>query len=289
MHIAKLIADNPRFVSLEFYPPKDRDTWPKFFETAERLKQVDPLFVSVTYGAGGSTQDNTLEIATLLKQDLDFEPLVHLTTVGASREKIAAFLTELDKAGISNVLALRGDPPRGCEFVPDNEEFQHASDLVFFIKKEFPQFCVAAASYPSPHPQAPTVGEDLKWTVHKVACGADFLVTQLFFDHRLYQDHIARLHGMGCDVPVVPGILPIMSMKSLRFILSMCGANIPGNFYLELEQAEAEGPDSLKEKGLDFATAFCKDLMDKDGAPGVHLYTLNQAKAVMRIVEGLKG
>ena len=289
MHVTKLIEENIRFRSLEFYPPKDKDTWPKFFATAEKLKAADPLFVSVTYGAGGSSQDSTLEIATRFKQEVGFEPVVHLTTVGATRTKIADFLTDLDKAGIENILALRGDSPRGCEFVPDNEEFQHGSDLVDFIKQEFPQFCVGVASYPSPHPQSPSITEDLKWTAYKINRGADFILTQLFFDHRLYQDHVFRLRQMGCNVPVIPGVLPILSMRSLKFILGMCGANIPGNFYLDLEKAEAEdGPEKFKEIGLDFAVDFCKDLMEKDDAPGVHLYTLNQADAVLRIVEGLK-
>jgi methylenetetrahydrofolate reductase (NADPH) len=288
VHISRLIADNPGFISLEYYPPKEQSAWPDFFEVAAKLGEIKPLFVSVTYGAGGSTQDNTLAIATRLKQEFDFEPLVHLTCVGASRQKISDFLIELRKVGIDNVLALRGDPPRGsCDFKPDNEEFQHATDLIRFIKAEFPDFCVGAACYPWPHPQSPTIEDDFKWTKHKIDVGADFLVTQLFFDSRLYADYVNRLKDMGVTAPIVPGVLPILSLNSFRFILSLCGAVIPGNFYLELEKADQEGgAEAVRKIGVDWATNMSKSLLEA-GAPGVHLYTLNQAEAILKIVDGL--
>lgn len=287
MHITRLIEQRPSFVSLEFFPPKEREAWPKFFDVADRLKAAGPLFVSVTYGAGGSTQSNTLEIASHLKQQ-GFEPLVHLTCVGASREKIRAFLADLRSAGIDNVLALRGDPPRGSsEFVPDNEEFRHATDLIEFIRAEFPDFCVGAACYPWPHPQSPSIRSDLAWTKHKVETGADFLVTQLFFDGRLYGDYVERLLAMGVSVPVIPGVLPILSLSSFRFILSLCGAAIPGDFYLELEKADKDGgAEAVRAMGVDFALKLSRQLLDF-GAPGVHLYTLNQAEACLKIVAGL--
>lgn len=288
MHISELMRKNRRFISLEFFPPKDQNVWPRFFAVAEQLKAVAPLYCSVTYGAGGSTQVNTLEIATRLKQDLGLEPLVHLTCVGASREKISDFLTELRSAGIENILALRGDPPRGMgEFVPDSEEFQHASDLVTFVREHFPDLCIGVAGYPSPHPQSPSIEEDLKWTKFKVDCGADFILTQLFFDHRLYGDFLTRLRDMGVTVPIVPGVLPVMSLQSLRFILSLCGANIPGALYLELEKAHEEGGnEAMRRIGMEFATSLSKKLYEL-GAPGVHLYTLNQAEACLEIVQGL--
>ena len=284
MRICDLIAQKTPVVSLEFYPPKEREQWGVFFEEAEKLKAVDPLFVSVTYGAGGGTQDNTLEIAARLKNETGFEPLVHLTTVGATEERIAAYLRDLKTSGIENILALRGDPPRGmCDFKPDNERFQHASDLVSFMRAGFPEFCVGVAGYPQPHPQSPTVAEDLAWTKFKIEQGAQFIVTQLFFDVRQYVDFVERLKAMNVDVPVIPGILPIMSLGSIRFILSLCGASIPGKFYLELEEADKKGgAAAVSEIGLRFAIDQCRQLLDA-GAPGVHLYTLNKADACLHI------
>lgn len=283
MRICDLIEQKTPFVSLEFYPPKEREQWGSFFEEAEKLKAVAPLFVSVTYGAGGSTQDNTLEIAARLKNEIGYEPLVHLTTVGATEERIAAFLDALTNSGIENILALRGDPPRGCDFTPDNERFQHASDLVTFARERFPGLCVGVAGYPQPHPQSPTVAEDLRWTKFKVEKGADFIVTQLFFDVRQYFDFVERLRSMGITVPVIPGILPIMSLASIRFILSLCGASIPGSFYLELEAADKKGgSEAVREIGMRFAIDQCRRLID-GGAPGVHLYTLNKADACLHI------
>jgi methylenetetrahydrofolate reductase (NADPH) len=286
--IPQLIAGKSPFVSLEFFPPKDRDTWDKFFGIVEQLKSVDPLFCSVTYGAGGSTQDNTLEIATRMKNEQGLEPVVHLTTVGASREKIGDFVGSLRDQDISNVLALRGDPPQGMDhFEPDNEEFQHASDLVKFMRAEFPDMCVGVAGYPSPHPESCTISDDLTFTKLKVDAGADFIMTQLFFDNRLYFDFVERLREMDVNVPVIPGILPILSLGSVRRILKMCGANIPGDFYLELDEADKEGGnEAVRKIGIDFAIKQCNELL-AGGAPGVHLYTLNQAKAVLEITEGL--
>ncbi|EGJ48395.1 methylenetetrahydrofolate reductase [NAD(P)H] [Desulfocurvibacter africanus] len=289
MRISDLMRKRRPFVSLEFFPPKDQNAWPLFFEEAERLKAAKPLYASVTYGAGGSGQANTLEIAKRLKNEVGIEPLVHLTCVGASKEKISEFLTELRKAGIENILALRGDPPKGsCDFVPDNEEFQHASDLITFVRRHFPEFCIGAAGYPSPHPQSPSIEEELKWTKFKIDRGADFILTQLFFDHRLYEDFVTRLRNMGVSVPIIPGVLPIMSLQSIRHILALCGANIPGNLYLDLEKAhEQGGSEAVRRIGIQFATSLSKKLFEL-GAPGVHLYTLNKADACLEIVDGLK-
>ncbi|MFW5490460.1 MAG: methylenetetrahydrofolate reductase [NAD(P)H] [Desulfovibrio sp.] len=284
----KEAVGHKKFVSLEFFPPGEREAWSGFFEVAEQLKGASPLFVSVTYGAGGGTQDNTLEIATQLKKNIGFEPLVHLTCVGATRERIDGFLNKLSDAGIENILALRGDPPKGkADFVPDNEEFQHASDLVAYIRANHPQFCVGVAGYPEPHPESPSVAEDLRWMKHKVEAGADFIVTQLFFDTRLYFDFVERLAVMDVNVPVIPGVLPIMSLASVRFILSLCNASIPGAFYLDLEKADKEGGAELvRSIGIDFAALQAQKLLD-GGAPGVHLYTLNKAAACLDIASRL--
>ncbi|MUM77015.1 methylenetetrahydrofolate reductase [NAD(P)H] [Pseudodesulfovibrio sp. F-1] len=289
MHVCDLIEKHSPFLSLEFFPPKEKDAWPGFFEVVEKLKELGPLFASVTYGAGGGTQDNTLEIATRMKRDHGIEPIVHLTSVGASAEKLDAFLASLTAAGIENVLALRGDPPRGQEdFDFESQEFRHATDVIEFIRQRYPNICVGGAAYPEPHPESPSIQSDLDMVQLKVAKGAKFLVTQLFFDNRLYFDYVARLRAMGANVPVVPGVLPIMSLRSAKFILGLCGAAIPGKFLSALEKANEEGGDeAVYALGIDYAVRQAQQLID-GGAPGVHLYTLNRAEACLEIGKNLK-
>ena len=289
MRVCDLIERKSPFISLEFFPPKEKEAWPGFFDVVEELKELGPLFASVTYGAGGGTQDNTLEIATRMKRDHGIEPITHLTSVGASAEKLDAFLKSLREANIENVLALRGDAPRGVEdFDFNTQEFKHATDVIEFIGERYPEMCVGGAAYPEPHPESPSIQSDLDMVMLKVNKGAQFLVTQLFFDNRLYFDYVDRLKKMGSNVPVIPGVLPIMSLKSAKFILSLCGAAIPGNFLSALETAHAEGgDDAVYRLGMDYAIKQAQELID-GGAPGVHLYTLNRAKACLEIGRNLK-
>lgn len=288
MRIIDLIRDNPGFISLEFFPPKDEQAWPAFFEAAGRLKAIRPLFASVTYGAGGGTQANTLEIVRRLKADVGMEPMAHLTCVGADDKHIQGFLDDLEAVDAQNVLALRGDPPRGIEnFVPDNERFQHASDLVGFIKERHPEMCVGVAGYPEGHPQAPSIREDFDWLKYKLEAGADFATTQLFFDNRLYFDFVERMRAMGVDKPFIPGVLPIMSLASVHRILTFCGVSVPGKFFVQLQEAhEKGGVEAVYRMGIDHAVEQVKGLLD-GGAPGVHLYTLNRADACLEIAKAL--
>lgn len=288
MRIADLIPTRRPFISLEFFPPKDRDTWPKFFVEVEKLKALDPLFVSVTYGAGGGTQANTLDIVTRMKREMGLEPMAHLTCVGASCEALRGFLAALTKAGIDNVLALRGDPPKGVEnFTFEGQEFQHASDLVTFIRKEFPAMGIGVAGIPTMHPESATLDDDLKWLRHKVDAGGQFVVTQLFFENGLYTGYVERLRALGVTVPVLPGIMPIMSMKSAEFIAGLNGRAVFGGFYETLEAAFASGGDeAVRELGIAHATAQVQGLIDA-GVPGVHLYTLNRADACLSIMNNI--
>ncbi len=287
MKIIEMIsARKSPFYSLEFFPPKETEQWPGFFRAVEKLRAIDPLYASVTYGAGGGTQANTLEITAKLKE-CGVTPMPHLTCVGATRERIAAFLLHLREIGVDNVMALRGDAPKGQEADWSDGEFRYASDLVRFVRQEFPDFCIGVAGYPGGHPEAPTFKDDRFHTRSKLEAGGDFVVTQLFFDVREYFDMVARLREMGVEKPVVPGILPIQSLESIRRILSLCGANIPGNLYLELEAAhEKGGPAAVKEAGIAFASQQIRRLID-GGAPGIHLYTLNRADTCLRIAEAV--
>ncbi|WP_461210151.1 methylenetetrahydrofolate reductase [NAD(P)H] [Desulfocurvus sp. DL9XJH121] len=287
MRIRDLMRRSGKFISLEFFPPKDPEDWPGFFETVARLKAVDPLFVSVTYGAGGGTQANTLEIVRRLRNEQGLTPMAHLTCVGASREKLHGFLDALEEAGVDNVLALRGDPPQGQTVFEASGDFRHASDLVAFIRRHYPDMGVAVAGYPEGHPECATFREDFEFLKYKLDQGADCTITQLFFDNRLYWNFLERLSSMGVETPVIPGVLPVMSLQSAKRILSFCGASIPGKLLLDLERADAEGgAKAAFEVGMAWAKDQVRGLLE-GGAPGVHLYTLNRAEACLDLVNSL--
>jgi methylenetetrahydrofolate reductase (NADPH) len=273
-------------LSLEFFPPKDQALWPKFFQTVDDLRVLNPLFVSVTYGAGGSTQAATLDIVSRLKREHDLEPMAHLTCVGASEGNLRAFLDDLAAARIDNVMALRGDPPKGeTAFTASDEAFQHGSDLVGFISSQYPDMGIGVAAYPEGHPEAAGLEDDLRFLRHKLEQGGDFAVTQLFFDNRFYWDFVSRAEKAGVSQPIVPGIMPIFSLKFIQRVTSMCGATLPASFLRDLEQADARGGDAaVREVGMAHAAAQIQDLLD-NGAPGVHLYSMNRADGCLRIME----
>ena len=267
---------------------KIRAQLPEFYATVERLRGLAPLFVSVTYGAGGARQQNTLTVTTELARR-GLTAMAHLTCVGAEAASIAAFVAALRAAGVDNVLALRGDPPaRQAGDQPwdwSRARFRHAADLVAFVREREPGMGIGVAAYPAPHPESPSFAEDRRRTAEKLRAGADFALSQLFFDAREYEDLVAHLRAQGIAIPIVPGILPIQSFDSLRRVLSLCGANIPGKLYLDLEAADARGgAQAVRDVGLDFAVRQIRRLLDS-GAPGIHLYTLNKAELCLRLAQ----
>jgi methylenetetrahydrofolate reductase (NADPH) len=279
-----LNAQKEPFYSLEFFPPKEEEQWPSFFEEVTKLRALTPAFASVTYGAGGGTQENTLRITKKLAE-MELTPMPHLTCVDATRDRLADFLESLRAIGVTNVVALRGDAPNRPEFSWEVGEFRYASDLVAFVRKNFPEFGIGVAGYPSAHPESSTFAEDAFYTKAKLDAGGEFIVTQIFFDVREYIAMVGLLRGMGINKPVLPGIYPIQSFESIKRLLKMCGANIPGKLYLTLEEAhEKGGAKAVREEGLKFAVEQIKRLID-NGAPGIHLYTLNRVDMCLCIAE----
>ena len=289
MRITDLLGDSGPFLSLEFFPPKEKGSWPDFFKEVDKLKEINPLFVSVTYGAGGGTQANTLEIVARLRKEHGFEPMAHLTCVGASEEKLRGFLDGLEREGIDNVLALRGDPPRGGEsFEPSDQKFRHASDLVAFIKACYPGLGVGVAAYPETHPAAVSAEDDLRYLKLKLDRGGDFAITQLFFDNGYYWDFVEKARAIGIDKPIIPGVLPIFNIKTVDKIASLCGAVIPSGLRENLNSArERGGEEAVMAVGVEHARAQAQNLLD-NGAPGVHLYTLNKAEACLGLFRKLR-
>ena len=288
MKIATKLADNRQFISLEFFPPKEKSEWPAFFRVVDRLAQLHPLFASVTYGAGGSTQSDSLEIVARMQQDHGLETMAHLTCVGAESARLTSFLDALDSAGVSNVLALRGDLPKEIPAETITESpLLYASDLVTFIRRTHPGMGVGVAAYPEAHPAAHNPEFDLGYLKLKLDLGGNFAITQLFFDNRFYFDFVAKARARGITKPIIPGILPVVSLKVIKRIVSLCGATIPADFMAKLEEADKEGGAAAVQRvGIDHARQQAQGLL-AGGAPGVHLYTLNRAEAILEITDGL--
>ncbi len=285
MRIIDLINEQKKaFCSVEFFPPKDRGQWDTFFNTVETLKEINPLFASVTYGAGGSSQDATLEISSRIKKN-GLEPMPHFTCVGASKEKIEDFLDTVKKEKIDNILALRGDPPKDRNINWDEEPFKHAEELIHFIKEYNPDLGISAAVYPAPHPESKTFALDQHYTRSKALAGTQVFISQLFFDIREYTNLVNALQAYNINIPVIPGILPIQSLNSIKRTLTMCGANLPAQLYFALEEAHKEGGDeAVKELGTEYAIKQIKELLNA-GAKGIHLYTLNKADLCLKIAK----
>jgi methylenetetrahydrofolate reductase (NADPH) len=288
MRIVDQMNEGEQFLSLEFFPPKDKNEWPAFFKTAGRLSRLNPLFASVTYGAGGSTQGDTLEIVTRLKKEHGLETMAHLTCVGAYRGVLEQFLDDLERAEVYNVLALRGDPP--ADTPPEFSACRtllHASDLTAFIKEAHPGMGIGVAGYPETHPEAVGVREDLDYLKLKLDHGGDFVITQLFFDNSHYFDFVDRARAVGVIKPIIPGIIPVVSLKVIRRIVSMCGASLPPAYLAELEEADRSGGAAAVQRlGIAYAKRQAQELLAA-GVPGVHIYTLNRDDAVLELVDGL--
>ena len=289
MKIIDLISENKQFVSLEFFPPKTRQDWPAFFQTVERLARLDPLFASVTYGAGGSTNADSLEIVTRIQQEYGLETMAHLTCIGSSTGEIDQFLSDLAAAGVDNVLALRGDLPLdGSVDISVPSPLRYASDQVTLIRSSYPAMGIGVAGYPEVHPEAESLHSDLSFLKLKLDNGADFAITQLFFDNSLYHDFVKRAREAGITKPIIPGILPVVSLKVIKRIVSLCGASIPGEFLAELEQADqAGGVAEVQKVGVAHARCQIQKLLEA-GVPGIHIYTLNRAEVVVDLLEGLE-
>jgi len=288
MRIAELIKESGQFISLEFFPPREKSNWPGFLASVEKLRALKPLFASVTYGAMGGTRDHTLEMVTILKREFGLETMAHLTCVGASEESIDSFLDRLVSSGVDNVLALRGDfPPGGLP--PDIGEmnFRCAAELVSHIRARYPSLGIGVAAYPEGHPEAENRDEDLAFLKDKLDQGADFAITQLFFDNDLYWDFADRARAMGIEKPIIPGLLPITNLGNLQKIISLSSATVQEPLLDSLREAmENGGGESVKEIGVRHAVEQGKGLL-AGGAPGLHLYTLNKADACLDIARRL--
>lgn len=282
MRIADCLSADCHTFSFEFFPPKTEQGVESLFRTISNLRAMSPSFVSVTYGAGGSTRELTIALVERIKREAGLEAMAHLTCVGHGRSEIAATLERLREAGVENVLALRGDPPKGStEFVRAPDGFGYASELVAFIKEGW-DFCVGGACYPEGHVECPERAGDLANLKRKVAAGADFLITQLFFDNEDYFEFVRCARAENITLPIIPGIMPVTNLAQLERFTSMCGARIPDDLRAALA-ACGDDEAAVVQTGIAHATAQCRDLLGR-GAPGIHFYTLNKSLSTVAIM-----
>jgi methylenetetrahydrofolate reductase (NADPH) len=286
MRIEEIIEERRPCFSFEFFPPKTDEGMRNLFEAARALREDNPAFVSVTYGAGGSTRARTVEIVTRIRRELGLEAMAHLTCVGATREELLEQLARMHELGIENVLALRGDPPRGeTEWKPTPGGLSYSTELAELIASNF-DFSIGAACFPEVHPEAIDLDHDIRFLKSKVDAGARFLITQLFFDNELYFDFVRECRAAGIDVPIIPGIMPVTNYAQLKRFTELCGASIPPLLEHELALRKDE-PDAVKEIGVAYATMQCADLLAR-GAPGIHFYVLNRSSQARAILAALR-
>lgn len=270
--------------SFEVFPPKTPQGIANLFSALKDLKKFDPAFVSVTYGAMGSTRDLTSDLAIRIQKEIGVTTAFHFTCVGSSRTEIRRYVEALKRAGIRYVVALRGDPPTEGSFIPPQDGFRYANELVAYLK-EIDGFSLAVAGYPEGHIEAPDKETDLANLKRKVDAGADIVITQLFFDNRDYFDFVNRARKIGITVPIIPGIMPILNIKQVEKIAGMCGAKIPKDLHDRLLVC-GEDTDAMQKIGIEHATQQCRDLLQK-GAPGIHFYTLNRSASVAEILNSI--
>lgn len=288
MRVGDLLSSKRPVFSFEFFPPKSDEAARQLEQTIGELGPLEPDFVSVTYGAGGSTREKTLDIVTRIKRDTGIEAMAHLTCVGSTKDDLRAVLERLAEAGVENVLALRGDPPKGqTTFEAVEGGFRYANELIEFIRTNYGnQFCIGAAAYPEKHTECANPAVDLANLRRKCDAGVDFLITQLFFDNRRYFEfvEVARTAGIRC--PIVPGIMPVTNAAQTERFTLACGASLPFAFAAELDRRRAD-PVEVLQLGVAHATAQSLQLL-LGGAPGVHFYTLNRSTATRDVLSAIR-
>lgn len=286
MRIDEILAAKRPTFSVEFFPPKTAEATAELYETARQLKELELDFVSVTYGAGGSTRDGTVEITKALKDEVGLETMAHLSCVGETTEGLAVTLDRIAATGVENVFALRGDPPRGEEeFVQPEGGLGSAAELAAFIAAGW-SFSIGGACFPEVHPEAPDLETDLSYLKTKVDAGTSFLITQLFFDNQVYFDFVRAARERGIEVPILAGVIPVASFAQTKRICQLCDATIPPRLEAAFEAADGD-PEREFELGIAYATQQCAELLIA-GCPGIHFYALNRAPATRAVLGALR-
>lgn len=286
MKIKDILQKAEPSFSFEFFPPKNYSSILELGINVGQLMKLSPSFISVTYGAGGSNQDASFNLIDYINNKIGLITMAHYTCVNATKEKVLNDLNHFEEINIENLILLRGDPPKGeTKFVNDEGDFHYASDLIEFVSNQ-KDFCIAAAGYPEAHPESKSLDDDIEKLKYKADKGADFIVTQLFFDNKYYFDFVDRARKAGINIPIVPGIMPITNFKQIKKFTQMCGTNIPPNLIDTLEPHQGDLSKTY-DIGVEFSIAQCRELLEK-GAPGLHFYTLNKSRATVDIFSSIR-
>ncbi len=281
-NIAKKFGGSSPVFSVEFFPPKTEEGARQILRTAAKLRDVSPDYVSITYGAGGSSRERTMDYGLLLRDIFGYVVMPHLTCVGHSKAEIAEIVEKLSREGISNIMALRGDPPKNMpDFRPSPDGYAHANELVAFIRQNYPNMGIGCAGYPEKHPEAPSIESDIANLKRKVDCGADFVVSQLFYDNAHFFDFVEKCRAAGIDKPMIAGLMPALSLKQVLNFKNMCGTDIPRELLARLESAKDDA--DAKRIGLDWSRAQIDSLRASGVAAGIHLYILNRAESALEL------
>lgn len=281
-NIAKKFGGSSPVFSVEFFPPKTEEGARQILRTAAKLRDVSPDYVSITYGAGGSSRERTMDYGLLLRDIFGYVVMPHLTCVGHSKAEIAEIVEKLSREGISNIMALRGDPPKNMpDFRPSPDGYAHANELVAFIRQNYPNMGIGCAGYPEKHPEASSIEADIANLKRKVDCGADFVVSQLFYDNAHFFEFVEKCRAAGIDKPMIAGLMPALSLKQVLNFKNMCGTDIPRELLARLESAKDDA--DAKRIGLDWSRAQIDSLKASGVAAGIHLYILNRAESALEL------
>ncbi len=288
MKISDILKQVNTSISFEFFPPKTEEAEKQLFQTIKDLEPLNPTFVSVTYGAGGSTRDRTRKIVKKIHEETNLTVMAHLTCIGHTKKELIEILQDYKNIGIENILALRGDIPINQEnFKIPEDGCHHANELVELIRENFDDyFSIGVACYPEGHPESPNIERDIYYFKKKVEAGAEFAITQMFFENKYFYDYLEKVQKEGINIPIIPGIMPITNFKQIRKFAAMCGATIPEELVKKLEKYE-DNPEMVKKIGIEYATEQCIDLL-KHNVKGLHFYTLNKSDATIQIYNKIK-
>ena len=282
--IIELLASSDPALSIELFPPKSQEGVETLVDAATRIASRKPDFVSVTYGAGGSTRDLSASVSQRMKNDIGLQVMPHLTCVGSTKEELEKIVDGFHRDGYRNIMALRGDPPKEQEaFVRTEGGFSYASDLVAFIKSRHPDICLGIAGYPEKHPEAPSMESDLDALKIKVDAGGSFMTTQLFFDNSLFFQYVEKVRSRGIQIPIVPGIMPVLSLKQIKRITQLCQSRLPRSLESKLSKVESD-PEAVRQVGVEWASAQIEDLL-ANSVPGIHIYALNRARSAIELID----
>jgi methylenetetrahydrofolate reductase (NADPH) len=285
MRIRDILEKRKTGISFEFFPPKTSEGKEEFMKVVNALGRFNPIYVSVTYGSGGGTQDRTNYTLKWIRQETDLTVMSHLTCIGATKASIDALLRDYMAHGIDNVLAMRGDPPRSVpDFDLSKGEFRYGRDLVEFVKS-YDYFSIAVAVYPEGHAESPSIDKDMEYTKQKIDAGADFGITQMFFDNRYYYDFMERAEKRGITVPILPGIMPITDCRKIEEFADFCSATIPEETRAKMNPFR-DKPAEMRKLGVELAVGQCRDLL-KNGVRYLHFYTMNRTESVSEILKAL--